>query len=79
MVSRMTDTWCSHCRSCQPITIAGLEAPNAISTRLPVSEATELAPSASPTGVRTPTARGPIFKVIPGARSPIAVASANAS
>ncbi len=43
------------------------------------SEATELTPSAKPTGPRTPTANGPIFKVISGARSPIAVASANAS
>ena len=57
----MTGTWCAHGRSCQPVTIAGLEAPNATSTRLPVSEATVLAPSASVTGPRTPTASGPIF------------------
>ena len=79
MVSRMTGTWCAQRRSCQPTTIAGLEAPSAISTRLPVREATELAPSARVTGPRTPTASGPIFSVMPGARSPIAVASANAS
>lgn len=49
-----------------------------MSTRLPVSEATELTPSANETGLRTPTASGPIFTVNPGV-GPIAVASANAS
>ncbi|COX24435.1 Uncharacterised protein [Mycobacterium tuberculosis] len=42
-------------------------------------EATELTPSASPTGPRTPTASGPTFSVMFGVRSPIEVASANAS
>ncbi len=37
----------------------GLEAPSAISTVVPVSDATELTPSASVTGLRTPTASGP--------------------
>ena len=50
-----------------------------MSTRLPVSEATEDAPSASATGLRTPTASGPTSGASPGARCPIAVASANAS
>ena len=57
----MSATWCAHWRSCQPVTIAGLEAPSARSTRLPVSEATVLTPNASVTGPRTPTASGPIF------------------
>ena len=79
MVSRMTPAWCVQSRSCQPATIAGLEAPSAMSTRLPVREATEVAPSASATGLRTPMASGPTLRASPGVRCPIAVASANAS
>ena len=41
--------------------------------------ATDDSPSASATGLRTPTARGPILSLRPGARRPTAVASANAS
>ena len=44
MVSRITDAWCAHWRSCQPATIPGLDAPSAMSTLLPVREATEDAP-----------------------------------
>ena len=50
-----------------------------MSTSLPVREATEDAPSASATGLRTPRASGPSFRRKPGTRCPTAVANANAS
>ena len=50
-----------------------------MSTSLPVSEATEEAPNASATGLRTASASGPTFRRTPGARCPTAVANAKAS
>ena len=47
----------------------GLEAPNATSTSQPVSAATELAPNAIETGVRTPIGRGPTRNPKPGTPS----------
>ena len=41
-VSRIRDAACAHWRSCQPETIAGLEAPSATLTSLPVSVAKRL-------------------------------------
>jgi hypothetical protein len=66
-------------RSCQPPTIAGLEAPSATSTKLPVSEATDETPSAIETGLLTPIAIGPTFIRRPGVRWPMAVASEKTS
>ena len=40
IVSRMRDASWAHWRSCQPATIAGLDAPSAMSTPLPVDGAT---------------------------------------
>ena len=79
IVSRARGATASQGRSCQPLTISGLDAPSARSARAPVREMTEARPSASATGLRTPTASGPIFSASPGTRSPTAVASANAS
>jgi hypothetical protein len=53
--------------------------PSATSTGRPISVATEATPSAIATGLRTPTASGPIFSQARFVRRPIAVASANAS
>ena len=60
----------STARSCQPLTIAGLDAPSARSAWAPVSVVTDDRPSASATGLRTLTARGPIFSRSPGACRP---------
>ncbi len=79
MVSRTRRAACAHSRSCQPATITGLEAPSAISTVDPVSAATELTPSASVTGLRTPAPSGPSRSGKPGTRWPIAVPNAKAS
>ncbi len=79
MVSRMRAALCDQSRSCQPATMNGLEAPSATSISQPVSAATELAPNAIETGVRTLTGRGPTRKPKPGTRAPMAVANANAS
>ena len=78
-VSRMREALCAHSRSCHPDTITGLEAPSASPTSLPVRVATDETASAMATGLRTPTASGPIFSRRPGARCPIAVANATAS
>ena len=66
MVSRMRAVRCAATsRSCQPLTIMGLEAPSATSTSQPVSDATELAPSAIATGVRTLMGSGPSLQPQP--------------
>ena len=78
MVSRMRAALCAHSRSCQPATMAGLDAPSAMSTRAGQS-GDRAAPSAIATGLRTPMGSGPIFSRNPGARTPIAVANAKAS
>ncbi len=69
----------AHGRSCQPLTIIGLEAPRAMSTRRPLSVATDAVPNASDTGPRTAIASGPTFSPMRSVRNPIAVASAKAS
>ena len=79
MVSCMRIALWAQARSCQPETIAGLEAPSATSTWLPVREATDDAASAIDTGLLTPIAIGPSLSRRPGARCPTAVASAGAS
>jgi hypothetical protein len=75
----MREACCAHERSCQPSTIAGLDAPSAMSTLLPVKDATDDAPSARLTVLRTPSASGPSFWRKPGTRCPTAVANAKAS
>ena len=79
MVSRVREAAWAQSRSCQPVTMTGLEAPSASATGLPVRVATDLRPSASAAGLRTPTASGPTVSGRPGARPPTAVASAKAS
>ena len=61
----MRDAACAHSRSCQPETIAGLDAPSATPTSLPVSAATDETPSAIATGLRTPIASGPTLSRMP--------------
>ena len=53
--------------------------PLATSTGRPISVATQATPSAIATGLRTPTASGPIFTRARFVRRPIAVAGATAS